>query len=225
MQSEKKRSQRRLSGAERPKTAGQRSSAVPSLSASKKRPSTSGGSAPRRASQTPPSLVAPPLAGQRQTSSAAKRLLSHKTIHNITPNHNPNYRPHSPGKTPQAVPPNASPDPKRCRNGAVASVEQSRFDQPLDLARDLQDVDDMRAVAAPQKGGATGRSRGRSAGVRLTPSSARPSGPGSAHRRSGSKGGTPTSAQNLRDSLLTLDPMRLSYGPDGLVSLAGPGHA
>eukprot|EP00892_Ulva_mutabilis_P001355 jgi/Ulvmu1/1121/UM106_0038.1 len=222
MNSDKKRSQRRLSGAERPKTAGHRSSAAPSPGLTSARPSTSSGPPSRRASQTSPAVS--PLTAQRPASSG-KRSLSHKTIHNITPNHNPNYRPHTPGRTPQAVPPNASPDPKRCRNEELAAAERARLEQPLDLGRDLQDVDDMIDMDPPQRAAApfgvqARHGGGRGTSPRAIPACAEPMRPDSSARRT-SQGTTPKVGQNLRDSLLTLDPMRLSYGPNGLVNLAG----
>lgn len=208
MQSEKRRSQRQTSAAERPKTAGPRQSPVPSTRANFTRPSTSSALHSRGASQTP-SLTSP-LTSQQPM----KRSLSHKTIHNISPNHNPNYRPHTPGKTPQAVPPNPSPFAKRCRNHEMDGTQ--RLGQPLDIDQDLPDVDDL-PLSEPT-GAAQGRMQPGSANRadKVTPPLARPSRHNNAEHRDGL-----VSAQNLRDSLLTLDPMRLSYGPDGLVNLAG----
>lgn len=223
VQSERRRAERSVSGAERPKTAGARPSCVAGFGSATTRPSTSAGRSSRRTSHTPPTQVTP-LSGSRPQTTTSKRTLSHKTIHNITPNHNPNYQPHSPGKTPQAVPPNASPIPKRSRSHT--SGEQERLEQPLDLGLDLPDVDDASILDSARRsapGSGEPLLRGRASTGKVTPPFAHlrgreSTGPG---RGRSSMPGEPTTARSLRDSLLTLDPMRLSYGLDGLVNLAG----
>lgn len=163
-----------------------------------------------------------PLTAQQPSSNTSKRSLSHKTIHNISPNHNPNYRPHSPGKTPQAVPPNPSPFPKRYRNHETGGAQ--RLEQPLDIGYDLPDVDDLSVLEPTRALASQGQKTSRqSRGDKVTPPLALTGRRSSADHQGGCspRGAAPTPAQNLRDSLLTLDPMRLSYGPDGLVNLAG----
>lgn len=220
----------------------------------------------------------------------SKRSLSRRTSANITPNHNPNFQPPSPGKTPEAVPVNASPSAKRSRRshkalpspvstGALlrASSEADRNDtQPRiqdgcgkaleygESPADIQMHETSPSLPADLNGNRhsellnvqhsplTGRRDPNTGGAnfqrsapgashversnRMTPPSVRGSVSLMRVPEGSEVGGEPDYApgnnadhhndadvdrRSLRKSLLSIDPMRLSYGAGGLVNLAG----
>jgi hypothetical protein len=223
---------------------------------------------------------------------SSKRGLSRRTIANITPNHNPNFQPHSPGKTPEAVPVNPSPNAKRSRRshkklpspvstGALlkSSSECERPNiprmhddcpsRPLEFGDLPADIDMHGSSPSPAAGmysnrsaeltnvpghspltgshdqmasAAEAASQQRSPAIaahaarssRLTPPTIRGSVSLMRVPECSEEDGEPDAAadtvqssreganrNSLRNSLLKIDPMRVSYGNDGIISLAG----
>jgi hypothetical protein len=134
---------------------------------------------------------------------ASKRGLNRKTISNLTPNHNPNYVAPSPGKTPQSVHASKSPMTKRTccttvEEDEVATEGNQPQHEPPCLRRDKEMETEPVVCASP-----------------VLP---QPSVSPSAERvcRQEWRRGT-----HLRDSLLSIDPLRLSCGPDGTINCGG----
>lgn len=143
------------------------------------------------------------VAQSTPVSSVGKRGLSRKTIRNITPNHNPNYVAPSPGRTPQSVHASKSPMTKRTRCTTVEEDEGAADGNQPQCEPPRLCCDEEMGVEP---------------GVCASPVLPQPSvslstigGVRQEWRR-----GT-----HLRDSLLSIDPLRLSCGPDGTINCGG----